>query len=166
MLLDLVARCGKKYSFSTRTITFSDSTCDLPKKQYPHRILVPDTGSLKCADCQYMSTLTIQEASNFALVFRFFQLISRLGQVTRRTCNAPHLKPKIGTRATATGADTYHASKLLVEEGIPYSKPLLSQVTRSKKGSWRQSIVSSEMFYIDSAELDAIQNSLLKVHSD
>jgi len=43
----------------------------------------------------------------------------------------------------------------------PYRK-LILEVTRSKKGSWRQSIVSSEMFYIDSPELDAIQNSLLK----
>ena len=43
----------------------------------------------------------------------------------------------------------------------PYRK-LILEVTRSKKGSWRQSIITSEIFTIDSNEIDDIQRSLDK----
>lgn len=43
----------------------------------------------------------------------------------------------------------------------PYRK-LILEVTRSKKGSWRQSIITSEIFNIDSNEIDDIQRSLDK----
>ena len=43
----------------------------------------------------------------------------------------------------------------------PY-RTLILCVTRSKKGSWRQSIITSEMFSINNNEIEAIQKSLEK----
>ena len=78
------------------------------------------------------------------------------GTIPEQVCPAPSQKPERRRSRLGSIFNTNGTS-----QPEPYRK-LILEVTRSKKGSWRQSIITSEIFRIDQNEIDDIQKSLDK----